>query len=65
MINDLDESDDYLFTDMEIASGSPLYWSFPGWPSHLDHILITNELLSFLNLILELTPPPPWTSCSL
>ena len=29
---------------MEIASGSPAYWSFPSWPSHLDHILISNEL---------------------
>jgi len=42
----LDESNDYIFTDMEIASGSPAYWSYPGWPSHLDHILITNELFN-------------------
>ena len=27
-----------------ITSGSELYWSFPKYPSHLDHILITNEL---------------------
>ena len=37
----------YYFTDTEIASGSPSYWSFPGWPSHLDHILITDELFQY------------------
>jgi len=35
---------EYLFVDTYIAYGSPDYWSFPTWPSHLDHILITNEL---------------------
>ena len=34
----------YKFTDYDIAMGSSSYWSFPSWPSHLDHILITNEL---------------------
>jgi len=43
----LNQPGDYLFTDIEIASGSPAYWSFPGWPSHLDHILITNELFEY------------------
>jgi len=43
----LDQPNNYYFTDIEIASGSPAYWSFPGWPSHLDHILITNELFNF------------------
>ena len=43
----LNESNSYAFTDTEIASGSPAFWSFPGWPSHLDHILITNELFEF------------------
>ncbi len=40
----LDEPNNYYFTDMEIGSGSPAYWSYPSWPSHLDHILISNEL---------------------
>lgn len=35
---------EYLFTDMEIAESSSSGWSYPNWPSHLDHILITNEL---------------------
>jgi len=29
---------------MDIAQGPSTNWSYPGWPSHLDHILITNEL---------------------
>jgi len=38
--------DDYSFADYKIAISSNEYWSFPNWPSHLDHILITNELFS-------------------
>ena len=34
----------YQFVDMGIANGSSTNWSYPSWPSHLDHILITNEL---------------------
>lgn len=44
-------TDEYNFADMEIAEGSSVYWSYPSWPSHLDHILITNEL--FDEFILE------------
>ena len=40
----LDEPDLYRFEDMAIAEGSSANWSYPSWPSHLDHILITNEL---------------------
>ena len=40
----LDDFNNFLFTDFDIASGSDTEWSFPSWPSHLDHILITNEL---------------------
>jgi len=40
----LDDYDNYLFADSEIASGNSLEWSYPYWPSHLDHLLITNEL---------------------
>jgi len=42
----LDDPTNYLFADMDIAEGSSSAWSFPGWPSHLDHILITNELIT-------------------
>lgn len=34
----------YKFADMELAETSPFVWSYPSWPSHLDHIMITNEL---------------------
>jgi endonuclease/exonuclease/phosphatase family metal-dependent hydrolase len=44
--NFLDTPDTYLFADMDIATGPGSGWSFPGWPSHLDHILITEPLFS-------------------
>ena len=40
----IDDAENYIFADIEIAEGSSSEWSFPNWPSHLDHILITNEL---------------------
>ncbi len=46
----LNETDEYDFADMEIAEGSSVYWSYPSWPSHLDHILITNELFDEFTL---------------
>lgn len=39
-----DDLDNYRFADWDIANGSSSHWSYPSWPSHLDHILITNEL---------------------
>ena len=45
----LDDSTQYRFADLEIAQGNSSNWSFPNWPSHLDHILITDELFSTLN----------------
>jgi hypothetical protein len=44
----LDDPENYLFADLEIANGSTSEWSCPTWPSHLDHILITNELFDEL-----------------
>lgn len=38
--------DDFLFADMGIAQSNSSDWSYPAWPSHLDHILITNELFN-------------------
>jgi len=40
----LNDNENYLFTDIEIALGNESEWSYPTWPSHIDHILITNEL---------------------
>jgi endonuclease/exonuclease/phosphatase family metal-dependent hydrolase len=42
--NILEDTAHYRFADMDIATGRIADWSYPGWPSHLDHILITDEL---------------------
>ncbi len=44
----LNDTENYLFADLEIEQGSSSNWSYPTWPSHLDHILITNELFDVL-----------------
>ena len=46
-LNFLNDSVNYFFTDLHIAEGSSSNWSFPNWPSHLDHILVSNEVLDF------------------
>ncbi|MEM7307984.1 MAG: endonuclease/exonuclease/phosphatase family protein [Planctomycetota bacterium] len=40
----LDDPGNYGFADWDIAWGSSSDWSYPTWPSHLDHLLMTNEL---------------------
>jgi endonuclease/exonuclease/phosphatase family metal-dependent hydrolase len=40
----INDPENYLFADMEIAEGGEYYWSYPSWPSHLDHILINKPL---------------------
>ena len=42
--NFIDDSENYEFADIDIARGSSQNWSFPSFPSHIDHILISNEL---------------------
>jgi len=39
----LDAPDSYVFADMALATGSSSYWSFK-YSSHIDHILVTDEL---------------------
>ena len=36
----LNDNENYLFADYEIAMGNASVWSYPTWPSHLDHILM-------------------------
>ncbi|MBU0741802.1 endonuclease/exonuclease/phosphatase family protein [bacterium] len=43
----LDAPGDYLFTDMSLAEGSSINWSFK-YSSHIDHILVTDELFGHL-----------------
>jgi len=45
----INDTNNYLFADIEIAEGSSADWSYPWWPSHIDHILITNELFDELD----------------
>ena len=45
----IDDSNNYLFSDIHIANGPSSDWSYPSWPSHLDHILITDELFENVN----------------
>ena len=42
----LDDKQNYYFADWEIAADSTADWSYPYWKyrSHIDHILISNEL---------------------
>jgi endonuclease/exonuclease/phosphatase family metal-dependent hydrolase len=40
----LDASTDYAFADLSVAQSSNSNWSYPSWPSHLDHLLVTNEI---------------------
>ena len=40
----LNDPSNYAFADNAIALGPSSNWSYPTWPSHLDHFIITNEL---------------------
>jgi len=40
----IEDSENYKFVDMSIAVGSSYNLSYPSYLSHIDHILITNEL---------------------
>ena len=45
----LEDPENYYFADTDIAYGNSSDWSFPSWPSHLDHVLITDELFDGIN----------------
>jgi len=45
----LNDTENYYFADIDIAMGPDTEWSFPNWPSHLDHILLTDELFDGMN----------------
>lgn len=40
----INDAQNYFFSDTYIAEGPSDDWSFPNWPSHLDHILLTDEI---------------------
>ncbi|MBN2601187.1 MAG: endonuclease/exonuclease/phosphatase family protein, partial [Candidatus Marinimicrobia bacterium] len=37
-------SSSFKISDMSIAAGNSSLWSYPTWPSHIDHIIISDEL---------------------
>ncbi len=47
---------DFAFADMAIATGSPIWWSYPSWPSHIDHIIISDELFSRKDTVMVFKP---------
>jgi len=44
----LEEPGKYRFADWDLATGGVSGWSYPSWPSHLDHILVTDEMFEEL-----------------
>lgn len=53
MVND---PDNFNFTDMSIAFGSVAWWSYTSWPSHIDHICVTNELYNNIDTTIVYRP---------
>lgn len=45
------DSLNYSILDYQIAFKDSTNWSYPSWPSHIDHIIINNNLLSEFNSI--------------
>lgn len=42
---ELDDTSNYRFVDLSVAKDASKNWSYPTWPSHLDHILINQALI--------------------
>ena len=38
------DKENYLITDYDIINKDPSNWSYPNWPSHLDHVIINKNL---------------------
>lgn len=49
--NFISDHNNYQFADQELASGTADSWSYPSWPSHIDHVLISNELFDNLSAV--------------
>ncbi|RCW31117.1 endonuclease/exonuclease/phosphatase family protein [Marinilabilia salmonicolor] len=54
--NFTEEAEAYRFADATIADGSEDLWSYPSWPSHIDHILITDEWFNYLESTTTIRP---------
>jgi|WetSurMetagenome_2_1015567.scaffolds.fasta_scaffold00037_6 endonuclease/exonuclease/phosphatase family metal-dependent hydrolase len=60
----INDPSDFRFADMDIAKGSQLWWSYPSYPSHIDHILITNELFSAVDTTIVYKAAPCYSEYS-
>lgn len=60
----INDPDNFLFTDMNIARGSLLWWSYPSYPSHIDHILVTDELFEAVDTTVVFKAAPCYSSYS-
>ena len=38
-----------IFSDIDIAEQSSYFWSYPSWPSHIDHILVNSNIYDNYN----------------
>lgn len=45
----VNDPDNYIIADWDIAIGIDDYWSFPSYPSHIDHVILTSELANIFN----------------
>jgi endonuclease/exonuclease/phosphatase family metal-dependent hydrolase len=63
-LNLINDPSDFRFADMSIAKGSQLWWSYPSYPSHIDHILITNELFDRVDTTLVYKAAPCYSDYS-
>jgi endonuclease/exonuclease/phosphatase family metal-dependent hydrolase len=57
-LNFIADATHYSFADMAIANGSQLWWSYPLWPSHIDHILVTDELFNKIDTTVVIKASP-------
>ncbi|MGB0389967.1 MAG: endonuclease/exonuclease/phosphatase family protein [Salibacteraceae bacterium] len=42
--NYLNDTANYWVSDLSIEQGASTNWSYPSWPSHLDHLIVTDEI---------------------
>ena len=57
-LNFINDPSGFTFADMEIAKGSQLWWSYPSYPSHIDHILVTNEITASIKTVSVIKASP-------
>lgn len=52
----IEDEQNYKFADMGIATGNSAYWSYASYPSHIDHLLITNECFADVDTVFTTRP---------